>query len=215
MVNSRGRRFVNEAMNYHDVTRAMMTFDPGSFDYANLPCLLVFDARYRASYAIGSVTPSSKTPSWFNESPDLASLAARVGVDAHGLVQQVSEFNQWAARGRDPVFHRGESDFDRAQGDASQPHPNLRPLDTPPYFAVELKIGALGSKGGPVTDGCGRVLDTRGKAIPGLFAAGNVAASVFGPGYPGGGVTLGAGMIFGMLAGETLCCSMGSRFRGL
>jgi 3-oxosteroid 1-dehydrogenase len=47
-----------------------------------------------------------------------------------------------------------------------------------------------------------RVRRLRGGVIPGLYAAGNAAACVFGPAYPGGGATLGPAMTFGFLAGR-------------
>jgi 3-oxosteroid 1-dehydrogenase len=55
-----------------------------------------------------------------------------------------------------------------------------------------------------VTDTRGRVLDAEGRPIAGLYAAGNVSASVFGPGYPGPGATLGPATTFGRLAAETI-----------
>src|SRR6266508_2520811 len=45
-------------------------------------------------------------------------------------------------------------------------------------------------------------VDDRGGVIPGLYAAGNAAASVFGPAYPGGGATIGPAITFGYLAGR-------------
>jgi succinate dehydrogenase/fumarate reductase flavoprotein subunit len=41
-----------------------------------------------------------------------------------------------------------------------------------------------------------------GEPIPRLFAAGNVAASPFGLGYPGAGGTLGPAFVFGLRAGR-------------
>ena len=65
-----------------------------------------------------------------------------------------------------------------------------------------MKSGALGTKGGPVTDGDARVLDVDGDVIDGLYAAGNTMASVFGMTYGGPGGTLGPAMTFGYLAGR-------------
>jgi succinate dehydrogenase/fumarate reductase flavoprotein subunit len=65
-------------------------------------------------------------------------------------------------------------------------------------------LGTLGTKGGPQTDGRGQVVDAFGERIAGLYAAGNVAANVFGPGYPGAGATLASAMTFGRLAGQTV-----------
>ena len=60
----------------------------------------------------------------------------------------------------------------------------------------------MGTNGGPRTDENARVKNHRGGHIEGLFAAGNVAAGVFGPTYPGGGATLGPAMTFGYIAGR-------------
>jgi hypothetical protein len=45
------------------------------------------------------------------------------------------------------------------------------------------------------------VLNVRGAVIPGLYAAGNVMAGVSGPGYYGGGGTIGLGMTWGYISG--------------
>lgn len=205
IVNGRGQRFVNEAMNYNDLGKALANFDPVGYDYPNQPCWLVFDQRFRDSYSVATVTPDGPTPRWMTTAPTLRDLAEAAGIDADGLERQVTEFNADAAQGRDPRFHRGETVYDTYRGDASvTPHRNLRPLEDGPYYAVPLVLGCLGTKGGPVTDAQGRVLDTHDRPIPGLVACGNVAASPFGPGYPGAGATLAAGMTFGHLGANAL-----------
>ena len=62
--------------------------------------------------------------------------------------------------------------------------------------------GTLGTNGGPRIDEHARVLRHDGTPIPGLYAAGNASASVFGPAYPGGGATIGPALTFGYLAGR-------------
>ncbi|QLQ08704.1 MAG: FAD-binding protein [Anaerolineae bacterium] len=54
-----------------------------------------------------------------------------------------------------------------------------------PFYAVQMVAGDLGTKGGLVIDGHARVLHGNGRPIPGLYAAGNNAASVMGNTYPG------------------------------
>jgi 3-oxosteroid 1-dehydrogenase len=78
----------------------------------------------------------------------------------------------------------------------------LGPLVKGPYYAVEVRSGALGTKGGLKTDVHGNVVDIDGHPIPGLYAAGNVMASPFGMTYGGPGGTLGPGMVFGYLSGK-------------
>jgi hypothetical protein len=136
--------------------------------------------------------------------PTLDELARRIGVAPEGLVDAVQRFNRFAAEGRDPDFGRGESAYDTWSGDRSREGKGatLEPLDEAPYYAVQIHSGSLGTKGGPRTDGDGRVLDVHGDVIPGLYAAGNAMAGVTGMVYGGAGGTLGPAMVFGMLAGR-------------
>lgn len=80
----------------------------------------------------------------------------------------------------------------------------LGPIDTAPYFAVPVTVGAMGTKGGPRTDRDGRVLHVGGEPIPGLYAAGNAMAGVTGKAYGGAGGTIGSAMVFGYRAGRAL-----------
>jgi succinate dehydrogenase/fumarate reductase flavoprotein subunit len=82
-------------------------------------------------------------------------------------------------------------------------NPTMAPLaDDGPYYAVILAAGMLDTKGGPRTDGHGRVLASRGVPIPGLYAVGNCAASPSGKAYWGGGATLGPMITYAWLAGQ-------------
>ena len=61
-------------------------------------------------------------------------------------------------------------------------------------------LSDLGTKGGVVTDEHARALREDGSVIDGLYAAGNVSASVMGRTYPGPGSTIGPAVVFGLLA---------------
>jgi predicted oxidoreductase len=71
-----------------------------------------------------------------------------------------------------------------------------------PYYAVKLYPGDIGAATGFLTDGEARVLDDEGVAIPGLYAVGNDMHSIMGGVYPGPGITIGPGLVFGYLAGR-------------
>jgi succinate dehydrogenase/fumarate reductase flavoprotein subunit len=206
VVNRTGRRFANESLNYHDLGKAMRVFDPGRYEYVNAPAYIVLDAECRATYRIHDSGPEDPDPAFMMKGETLAELAAAAGIDAPALERQVEEFNRHAAEGRDPVFHRGENAYDRHMGDAlkSGPEMCLRPLGPGPYYAVEVQLGCFGTKGGPMTDRNGQVLDPDNRPIEGLFAVGNTAAHVFGDAYPGGGSTLGPALTFGYLAGHAI-----------
>jgi succinate dehydrogenase/fumarate reductase flavoprotein subunit len=207
MVNKKGRRFADEAANYNALGAAFHVLDVTEFDYVNHPAWLVFDDHYLRRYGLAGFKAGEgrPTPDWMVEAPDLATLASRIEVPAEGLAETVARWNEHAAEGRDPDFRRGESLHDRWWGDSTLgdgPESTLGPLDTPPYYAVRVYSGCLGTKGGPRTDGDAQVLDVDGQPIGGLYAAGNVMASVLGMTYGGAGGTLGPAMVFGFLAGR-------------
>jgi 3-oxosteroid 1-dehydrogenase len=203
MVNSKGKRFANEAMNYSDLARIMLTHDPVSYSLENIPAYLVFDSYYLSKYPVAG-DDRKKATEWLESGSTLASLAKKLGVDETGLAATVAEFNRNAKSEVDPHYHRGESNYDSHWGDPSAPHPTLGPLTKPPFYGVRMLAGDIGTKGGLVTDSAGRVLDPAGEPVAGLCAVGNNAASMMGPGYAGSGATLGPCVTFGYLAGTTL-----------
>ncbi|HEY3364124.1 MAG TPA: FAD-dependent oxidoreductase [Symbiobacteriaceae bacterium] len=201
IVNRKGQRFVDEAYNYNDMVKAFHTFDPVAYEYPNIPAYLVFDEEFRQRYAVVTAMPGEPVPSWITSGETLADLAGKLGIDAAGLQETVAGFNQPARAGKDPEFHRGESYYETYYGDKTHPiHPCVAPVDKPPFYAVEVIAGCLGTKGGLKTNAHGQVLDLRSRPIEGLYACGNVTASIMGPGYAGAGATLGPGMCFGYLA---------------
>ncbi|WP_293903138.1 FAD-dependent oxidoreductase [Phenylobacterium sp.] len=204
IVNRRGRRFCNEATNYSALGGAFQQFDPNTYDWANLPAWLIFDGAYKSRYPVGPAPPGPDAPDWIVSAPSLAALARAIGCDAGGLEASVARFNGHASQGHDPDFRRGESAYDVFYGDRSRPGPagTLGPLETPPFFAVPITMGALGTNGGVRTDANGRALDPDGAVIAGLYAVGNVMAAPTGSVYAGAGGTLGPALTFGCIAGR-------------
>ena len=213
VVNGRGERFVNESCSYDDFGKAMIADQQKTG--ANLPCWMVFDATYRGKYGCGgimpgSVMPDSKIPqSWwqgyFFRAATLAELADKIGVPAGALASSVADINRFAAAGKDDSFARGDSAYDRFFGDQSvQPNPSMGPVDKPPFYAIRIELGDLGTKGGIRADANAQVVDTRGRPIGGLYAVGNCAASPFANCYPGSGGTIGPAMTFAMIAADHL-----------
>ena len=202
MVDRAGRRFVDEAQNYCDVGRTLTAFDAGGFRHPRNPSWLIFDATHRGRYPVGPLRPADRDPSWLHRAPDLETLARAADIPADTLAATVDEVNRHAVRGQDPAFGRGTRAFDRMTGDPSAPHPNLRALDTPPFYAVAVHAGVGGTKGGPRTDADGRVQHVLGGPVPGLYAAGNAAAGPLGLAYPGVGTTISLALTFGALAGR-------------
>lgn len=201
-VNSAGNRFVNEAANYNSVGRMFFIRRTDGPSFQNLPAWAVFDHQFREKYVVGTTMPEDPDPAYLLKSDTLEGLAKLAGINAAGLVDTVERWNCFVIAGKDADFAKGQSAFDRYQGDRSAPHPNLGSIETAPFYALPLHPGTLGTKGGPRTDQHARVLNVRGIPISGLYAAGNVAASVTGPSYYGVGSTLGPAMTSGYIAGH-------------
>ncbi len=209
MVNRYGKRFVNESHNYNDVAKAFRTVDPVKHDFANVPAWCIFDQQYRDKYLImGTIFPGDPTtPDWLIAANTLEELAQKVGIDANNLKSTVERFNGFVAKDIDEDFGRGEAVYDIYSGDPNltTTNPCLGTIEKPPFFALPVHMGTLGTKGGPRTNANGQVLHIFGHAIEGLYAAGNVMAGVSGPGYDGGGITIGMGMTWGYIAAKHAC----------
>lgn len=206
LVNRRGLRFVNEAWPYNDVAHAMDTTPDA------VPAFLICDHTRLRKYGLGLVRPG---PAWARplgrylesghlvKAPTLAELAKKLGIDANALEQTVAKMNEYARTGKDLEFHKGETAYDRWQGDpAVTPNPSLGPVETAPFYAITLWPGDMGTFCGLVTDERARVLDAGEHPIPGLYAVGCDMHPVFTGSYPGGGGSIGPGMTFGFIAGQ-------------
>lgn len=208
IVNGAGERYANEAAPYHAFVDAM--YAAHRKGASTVPSWLILDARSKARYPFLGLLPRQPFPRrWLangtvRKAGSVGGLAALIGAAPERLRATVERFNGFARAGRDADFHRGDSVHDRYYGDPTLPHPNLAPLDRPPYYAVPVHPGDIGTKGGLVTDGSGRVLREDGTPLAGLYAAGNVSAAVMGESYPGAGATIGPAMAFAWAAVNAL-----------
>lgn len=203
-----GKRFVNEASSYHDFISALLDTTPAGEEVC---AWLVCDHRFQRRYGLGFSKPFPfptgpyRRAGYLKRGATLDALARECGIDAASLADTVSAYNQYAKQGSDPAFHKGSTPYNRVQGDADrQPNPCLAPIEEGPFYAVKLLPGSLGTFAGLATDRDARALDPAGRAIAGLYAVGNDAASMMGGCYPSGGITLGPAMTFGYLAGLSL-----------
>jgi succinate dehydrogenase/fumarate reductase flavoprotein subunit len=208
-VDASGRRFADEAGNYHSFMRGL--FDrlgeasarPGQ----PLQAWLICDHRFQRRYGLGHSKPwPFPLAPWLRNgylqrADSLEALARRCGIDPAGLVDEVAGYNVHAREGRDPAWGRGEIAYDRMQGDAEHagPNPCVAPIGHGPYYALRIVPGSLGTFAGLQADEHARVRDTGGAVIPGLYTAGNDMASLMGGHYPSGGITLGPAMTFGYI----------------
>ncbi|HEV3366965.1 MAG TPA: FAD-binding protein [Acidimicrobiales bacterium] len=125
---------------------------------------------------------------------------------AETLTSTISRFNSMAEKGHDDEFGRGSKAVEfafhgPAAPDNGLPNALMYPIDAGgPLHAVSLVGTTFDTDSGPRVDSHGRILGTSAP-INGLYGAGNCVDGVFGEGYPGGGSTIGPGMVFGFLAG--------------
>jgi 3-oxosteroid 1-dehydrogenase len=187
IVNERGERFLNEHTRYNDFPKVFGNFNAQGPGLPNLGAAwLVFDATARSQMAVLSAAPGDPDPEWLHPSAGLEELAERLEVDAATLAATIAEYNDLAGGGEDPNFGRR----------------SLAPVESAPYYALRLHPGILSTTGGPRIGGHGEVLRCDGTPLPGLYAAGTVAAGVFGYLYPSGGSPVAMAMTFGFLAGQ-------------
>ncbi len=208
-VNSAGRRFVSEAVSYHEFTRAMYR---SHARVPTIPAMLVCDRSFIWKYGLGMIRPL--TPSlrsyvgrgYLITADTIEELARKIGVDADGLVETVKANNRFAETGVDTDFAKGTGSYERTNGDATHsPNPCLGPIDKPPFCAVAVHPTPLGTSLGLRTNAHSQVLDASDRAIPGLYACGNDQHSILAGEYPGAGSQLGLGMTFGYIAVMHAC----------
>ena len=204
IVDRDGRRFASEALSYQDLG-PLIAARPGG------QAFLLADARAVRRHGIGAERPWPATNArliragYLLRAATPEALARAPGVDPAGLAPTLAGWNAAAAEGRDPDFGKGGDAYRRYIGEAGHaPNPCVAPLDAPPFFAVRLRAGDIGTFAGLRVDAQARVLRADGTPVPGLHAVGNDMASVMGGTYPGPGITLGPALTFGVLAAEQL-----------
>ncbi len=198
-VDRAGRRFVNEAIDYHRFGKALREHGTA--------CHFVCDDAFIRKYGLGMVHPGAANlrgalaDGYVTRADSLATLAARLDIDAGGLEEAVGAHNRYTERGVDEDFGKGSNAYERNLGDpAHGPNPCLGAIATPPFYAIEVHCGDIGASVGLVTDAAARVLDANGAPIAGLYACGNDMDSLMAGAYPGPGITLGPAMTFGYIA---------------
>jgi 3-oxosteroid 1-dehydrogenase len=214
-VDGAGRRFTNESAPYDRIGRdALCLLDGGDL---SLPFWMVYDDGAGAlppvratSVPIGDPQDYVDAGLW-HTADTLEELAAKIGVPADALVATVARFNRFAATEVDEDFGRGAEPYDRSFSGGRSP---MVPVERGPFHAAAFGLSDLGTKGGLRTDATGRVLDTDGAVIPGLYAAGNSMAAVSGTTYPGGGNPIGACMVFSHLAVRDMAAKEGAAATG-
>lgn len=203
-IDPRAQRFVNEATTYHRFGEALIAVQR---QYLQGHCHLVCDDQFIARYGLGCVRPKRLNlkallkEGYLMCAPSVASLAVQLNVSADDLQATIDRHNRFAETGVDEDFHKGEDAYQRNLGDAAhQPNCCIGKIDSGPFYAVRIFPADIGASAGLLTDVNARVLNDDGQPINGLYACGNDMASIMAGSYPGPGITIGPGMVFGYIA---------------
>ena len=180
LVNKLGKRYVTED-SYHSRSSIFTTQQPDAVGY-----LIVDDAIYSEPPLFGGypVVDACET---------IEDLEKALSMPAGSLQETVRRYNEQAAKGEDPDFHKGKK--------------WLRPLDTPPFAALDGSLGGSPymsfTLGGLDVSAEGEVLDEGGAPISGLYAIGACASNIAqdGTGYSSG-TCIGESTFFGRRAGR-------------
>jgi succinate dehydrogenase/fumarate reductase flavoprotein subunit len=208
-VTPHGQRFANEADAYHDFMQGLLRATPVG---ETVQGWLLCDHRFVRRYGLGAVKPAPMrlgpmlANGYLRRAATLRELAQVCGISPMALEQTVQRYNAMAVAGVDSDFAKGQTAYNRVQGDADAakelglPNPCMAPLVQGPFYAVRIVAGSLGTFAGLRTNVQAQVLDANDQAIAGLYASGNDMNSIMGGNYPSGGITLGPAMTFGFIA---------------
>lgn len=192
IVNSEGRRFVDEGAAFFDVT--YVAYSRKILEQPGGRAFCVFDAKIAERGLVFGVHEEFEP----FQAGSIQRLAELLSIDAANLEQTIETFNSSVKEGEfDPLRLDG-----KGTSGITPPKSNWAlPLDTPPYFAFPLTGGVTFALGGLKTDDRCRVIDTEDRAIKGLYAAGEIMGGLFFGNYPGG-ASLVRSFVFGRIAGH-------------
>ena len=210
-VNKYGKRFMDETkhLGHYKGPIEATFFDHENAEHANMPCFMIFDEEFRKK---GPIVPKNYWPKqnvgwaavhktfegwsqdnmaeiekgWIVKADSVEELAKKMGIDGKALAATIPAFNQFAVAAKDAEFARGSK--------------TMAPVKTPPFYAIELCLTTINTQGGPVHNAKSQVIDVNNKAIPRLYAAGELG-SIFGFLYQGGN-NFPEALAFGRIAGK-------------
>lgn len=189
MLNRQGERFADEGEDFQLYTYAKMggiiLNQPGGVAWQ------IFDSKVKdllePRYATGTPLVADT----------LDELIEQLPLDREQARRTLGGYNEGAARGEfDPTVRDGL----KTEGLALAKSNWAQPLDSPPFYAYPATGGITFTFGGVLIDEQAQVVSTHRKAIPGLFACGEMVGGIFHYNYPGG-TGLMSGAVFGRLAG--------------
>jgi succinate dehydrogenase/fumarate reductase flavoprotein subunit len=176
-VNRRGMRFINEDLYQTTVGEAALLHQGGEV------FLITDNEVFERPF------PPTEIPAVENS---IADLERALAFPEGSLQQTVAFYNEHAARGEDPLFHKAAE--------------YLSPLVHPPFAALDYTtdkaLYTVFTLGGLHTRPTGEVLTPDGDPIPGLYAAGRTTSGLAAQGYSSG-LSIADATFFGRQAGES------------
>ncbi|MBU2498997.1 MAG: FAD-binding protein [Proteobacteria bacterium] len=217
LVDKKGRRFLDErGIESHAGLFAVDHYDAHALEFPRIPCYAIFDETARLTGPISRVAGLGAAgqehkwskdnrieieKGWIIKGSSPAELAEKLRMDPATLEETVGRWNADVKEGRD-------SQFNRPIRSAPEERPAYKdfvssvlsaPIDTPPYYGLELYPCLLNTQGGPRRNARAQVLDPYDQPIPRLYSAGELG-SMWGMIYQGAG-NIAECMVFGRIAG--------------
>lgn len=190
VVNREGKRFADEGEDLWPKRYAtwgrLIALEPDQLAFS------VFDSRVRERFIPPLFPPY--------EADSVEGLAGQMKVDPAALAATVQAFNGSV----DPDLPYDIARLDGCGTRGLQPPKSnwALPIDRPPFFAYPMRPGITFTYLAVGVDRTARVLDSSGRPLENVFAAGEVmAGNILLNGYVGG-VGLTIGTVFGQIAGE-------------
>ncbi len=193
IVDTQGRRFLDEGEDWRDNT--YVKFGKAIVEHGDGLAFCIFDQQMYGR-------PEFQR-AWYPVAPPIVAdtlegLATALGLPVDAFVNTVGEFNA--------AVQPGQFDLDRLDGKrtagVSPPKSNwAMPLKEPPFVAVPVTGGITFTFGGLKVDAFARTIDTAGRVIEGLYAAGEPIGELYYYNYPGATSCL-RGCVFGRIAGR-------------
>ena len=179
MVNRAAKRFVNEAANYNAIGPVLHNFDANTYEFVEPAVLADLRQPLRREVPVLHQPPGDPVAPWAIERRH-----------ARGARQQPSGRRRRAGRHRRAVQHDGPR-RPRRRLRPRRLHlrqllgrpglrgalPTLGAIDQPPYYAIKMEAGVLGTCGGPRPNADAQVLDWNDKPIDGLYVCSNTMAA--------------------------------------
>ena len=177
LVNTEGKRFYDEVSTRDKVSAAIIA-QPEKSAWLIVDQSMVDKSAVIAGYIKSGYTVTGAT---YEE------LAKAMGVDEATFTSTMNTWNQAVEAKSDAEF--GRTSF-------------ANPLTTAPYYAIKITPAVHHTMGGIVINPKAEVLNEKGEAIPGLFAAGEVTGGVHGANRLGGNAVADF-VVFGRISGQS------------